>query len=185
MRYKQKIFKIPIFGGKVIVAQGGDIHKVSKKFKVTWNEEESKESLDGVYGFVFNYLDESKRRYLVWFKEEPSVNTIVHECVHIVNRLFMDIGLELDERNDEAQAYVTGYISELIFNNVKYKLKDAEKQTKSSKKIEGLDKKGQKKSGTEGKEDNRNEGIPQNNGGGAEEDIRTTSSPSTTRVIRR
>jgi len=32
------------------------------------------------------------------------------ECVHLVNAIFLDCGQQLDRENDEAQAYLTGFL---------------------------------------------------------------------------
>lgn len=47
--------------------------------------------------------------------EEPiKTKIIVHEIVHLVNYIFERLGLELNTRNDEPQAYITGWVFEQV-----------------------------------------------------------------------
>lgn len=46
--------------------------------------------------------------------DKVNSRVIVHECVHIVNFIFKSKGIDLHLDNDEAQAYLTDYIFELI-----------------------------------------------------------------------
>lgn len=48
--------------------------------------------------------------YFVAFTPSCTLKTVVHECVHIVNKVFRDRGIELDVNNDEPQAYFTGWV---------------------------------------------------------------------------
>lgn len=58
--------------------------------------------------------DESKfKSYVVAFEYfEGSI--IAHEIVHIINYIYLDIGIHLDRENDEHQAYLTGW----LFNEI-------------------------------------------------------------------
>lgn len=67
--------------------------------------------------YVLTYEDSNA--ISVTFQEnklEPTI--IVHEVVHIVNRIFAFKGVELDLNNDESQAYLTEY----IFNEIHKRL---------------------------------------------------------------
>ena len=46
----------------------------------------------------------------VFDKNKITPSLIVHETVHLVNRLFIFKGVELDAKNDETQAYLTEYV---------------------------------------------------------------------------
>lgn len=53
------------------------------------------------------------KHYIVAF-ESKNNSLIAHEVVHLVNYIFLDIGIELDRINDENQAYLTGWLFETI-----------------------------------------------------------------------
>lgn len=54
--------------------------------------------------------------------KDAAISTIVHECVHIVNFIFGVHGVELDENNDEHQAYYMTWIFEQCEKFMKTKL---------------------------------------------------------------
>ena len=104
---KTKKIEIPIFTGTLIIHRDKDLKAVSKKYKT--------KSLEA-YGAV-SLRGESPREYIVAFEGyDPSL--IAHEVVHVVNFIFLDCGQELDRVNDEAQAYLTGWVFEQIYNFV-------------------------------------------------------------------
>ena len=51
-----------------------------------------------------------------WIKNSdyPTAGTIAHEAKHLVNKIFQDIGQELDLENDEAECYLLGWIVDEI-----------------------------------------------------------------------
>ena len=57
-----------------------------------------------------SFSEENKALYVVFDKNKMTPSLIVHETVHIVNRLFIFKGVELDAKNDETQAYLTEYV---------------------------------------------------------------------------
>jgi hypothetical protein len=58
-----------------------------------------------------------------------SPSTIAHEAVHVVNYIFEHVGVHLDTNNDEAQAYLTGYVVELMHKTIsKYGLNTNKKR---------------------------------------------------------
>ena len=64
---------------------------------------------------VFNNVKKSGFiEYVVVFTKLPQSRTIAHECVHLVNFLYIDRGVELDRYNDEPQAYLIGWFYEEI-----------------------------------------------------------------------
>lgn len=53
---------------------------------------------------------------LVWFPDIDKFKSrnITHESVHAANVIFHDLGIEVDTANDEAQAYLAGFVSDCI-----------------------------------------------------------------------
>jgi len=110
---KEKTINIPIFGGRLTMIFCNDLEEVSKRYKT--------DSLSN-YGAV-TMKDESRfKDYIVAF-EWYDHSLIAHEIVHIINYLFLDVGVELDRVNDETQAYLTGY----LFKKIKKFIKNSKK----------------------------------------------------------
>lgn len=100
MKFKQ-IF-IPIYFGKLIIIVTDDYAKVDAMYNT--------QIQDNLYeAVVFEIKDRDE--HVVVFKEgRISWSVIAHEVVHIVNRIFLKCGIELDRENDEPQAYLTGWV---------------------------------------------------------------------------
>ena len=47
-----------------------------------------------------------------------SHNTIAHEVVHLVNAVFRRVGIDPDRKNDEADAYFTGWVTEWVYRSL-------------------------------------------------------------------
>jgi len=84
-----------------------DLNEVAKKYGI-------KSDLSNYGAFVDNTPWKPFKNYIVAFSCTYDNSLIAHECVHLVNRLFLDIGMKLNLKNDEAQAYLTGYFFEKI-----------------------------------------------------------------------
>lgn len=53
--------------------------------------------------------------FWIQFKALPtSLDTISHEIVHLVNAVCKSRGIKLDPDNDEAQAYLTGWVTSVV-----------------------------------------------------------------------
>jgi hypothetical protein len=104
----KKKFKIPLYFHNLTIIQTDDFQAIEKMYKVT--------DLSDDYAAVV--FENSQSIVMVCdFKVTPSI--IAHEAVHIVNSVFLTTGMELDRINDEAQAYLTGWIVEKIHSVVK------------------------------------------------------------------
>jgi len=107
---KKKTIEIPIYCAKLTIIFDKDLSFVEKKYKT--------KSLKD-FGAV-TLKDESKyRNYVVAF-EYYSGSIIAHEIVHIINYIYKDCGIKLDGKNDENQAYLTGW----LFDEIESFLKD-------------------------------------------------------------
>jgi hypothetical protein len=53
----------------------------------------------------------------IFFKPNPSINDIVHECWHVIARIFEHVGAKLDR--DEMVAYHLAYLTEKVFKFVR------------------------------------------------------------------
>lgn len=74
----------------------------------------------GNYLMVYNIKSISQTDH-----EAEIVNTITHETCHVVNMIFKKIGIYLDEENDEAQAYASGWIAGEVYKTyLTFKIKE-------------------------------------------------------------
>lgn len=105
---KTKKLSIPIFYGELIIVKYKDYKEVNKKF----NQNISKR-YDAV---VFQDESVNHTKLIAAFHGKPSNNVIAHECVHLVNHIFINNKMGLDPYNDEPQAYLTGWFFKQIEN---------------------------------------------------------------------
>jgi len=112
-----KKISIPIYFGYLIIVKYEDEEEFGKKYNVDVKNCEA-----------IVLANRTNRRgvseYLVGlngnYRTKGSV--IAHEAVHLCNNIFKDRGLMLDVTNDEAQAYLTGWLFEQIDDFlIKYK----------------------------------------------------------------
>ncbi len=82
-----------------------DVPKINKKYKgleIVWDDQTAAWTNDHFYednilGVCFDVTQ--------W-----DADTVAHEAVHVVNRTYEHAGAKLDTKNDEPQAYLTGWI---------------------------------------------------------------------------
>lgn len=61
----------------------------------------------------------NSKHCLIRFYKTADINTIAHECFHMVTLLMDFIGLKFDlNHNDEAYAYLLGYLVEEIYKKI-------------------------------------------------------------------
>jgi len=124
MAYKTRI-KNKTYGLSVKICISEDFSK----------EEYLKESLEGDYSDCNAITFKIEGQPLeVWFSAKnikyPAffASVVAHECVHVVNRVYIDRGIELDKHNDEPQAYLLSFFVEQIHRHVeKYKKRKTKK----------------------------------------------------------
>lgn len=109
MIYKKKI-KIPIYITSFTVFFYDDIDELNKLFY----------KKDLVVSYEYNGWLATRNDDIYigfWIKDNnyPTAGTIAHEAKHLVNKIFQDIGQELDLENDEAECYLLGWIVDEIY----------------------------------------------------------------------
>lgn len=117
---KKKTIKIPIYFGQfIIILDNENWENVNKIYckKLKWDRPAD----EGDDAFVFGDIDNGFSKYIVAFKSNPTGKIIAHDCVHLVNKLFKDRGIELYHDNDEAYAYMLAWFFEQIENFFKSK----------------------------------------------------------------
>lgn len=107
-----KITKIDIpiyFGTLIVIVTDGGMQEVKEKFSI-------KEDVSKYSAFVWAKNEDGFPEYYISIDKNVSNHLIAHEVVHLVNYLFIDKGIKLDRKNDEAQAYLTGWFFQQIEN---------------------------------------------------------------------
>lgn len=64
------------------------------------------------------YYDVDGHCPITIFLGKPTAGIIAHECVHAAHAVFDTIGIKPDLVNDEAMAYLVGYLVESITSNI-------------------------------------------------------------------
>ena len=103
---KKVTIAIPIYYGTLVIIKANNWDKAIKKYNIEGNTN----------GFGAMVFKDYKDRYVALFRNNPSPAVIAHEAVHVVNHVFEDRFMKLDPLNDEAQAYLTGWVVEQIHN---------------------------------------------------------------------
>ncbi len=100
----KKVIKIPIFQCKLTVILDKDLKYITKKYN----------TIDlSNYGAITMRVPNKHSEYIIAFEyDEGSI--IAHEIVHLINYIFEDKHVELDLKNDETQAYLTGWLFKKI-----------------------------------------------------------------------
>ncbi len=124
---------IPLYAG----SKKSKVHILGAKGEVEWNK-----GLDKIRSFsgdedleLFSIYEasaqvittESKKLgshfWVIFDTDRLSINTLGHECQHLVNQISMSRGIIHDVENDEPQAYLMGWIIEQVYNTLKTKIK--------------------------------------------------------------
>ena len=56
---------------------------------------------------------------LVYVDDKSDFGTITHEATHVTSFIFDYVGQDLDAINDEAAAYLTGYVAQRFMENIR------------------------------------------------------------------
>ena len=63
--------------------------------------------------------DEKIQAFVMYILDSSDIGTVTHEAVHLTNQIFYYLGQELDPLNDEAQAYLTGYLAKVFMEKIR------------------------------------------------------------------
>lgn len=66
--------------------------------------------------------DENSTCIYLFIKDDTTLATLVHECVHIVVRIFDIIGMKINRDTEEMFAYLEGFIFKKVYNLMTKKL---------------------------------------------------------------
>ncbi len=111
--YEEKIIKMPLYPGQLVLVATNDVEKIHKKTKCG-NEDE-------IYAFCIRAYYKDYLSYFIVIdvkhenlnkknKEIKLASIIAHESLHVVNKLFTMIGTKHDTQNDEPASYLIGWV---------------------------------------------------------------------------
>jgi hypothetical protein len=108
--YKFEI-KVPIYNCTCKIIIDNDIVKTINNYgkRNKWDKHDY-----NVHGLAVNPGD-MQEYYIFYAIDSLNVNTIVHEITHLVDYILEDRAIE---NEGEAKAYLTGYISEKVFDYI-------------------------------------------------------------------
>lgn len=112
-----KTIKIPIYGVKWTIEFVDSISDIEKKYGIT--DTESNTAI---------FLSKGSRYATIYEKSYLTPGIIAHECKHLVNKLFYNLGVDLDHMNDEAECYLLNWLVDKVDeirenNEIPYKLR--------------------------------------------------------------
>lgn len=111
MNSKLKIYrkKIDIFHYTLEICVADDLQNAAKKYSCD-------EDLERYEAVVLTQNNISK--VIVIIHHNASIGVISHEAVHAANEILDYVGIDMSYKNDEAQAYLVGYIAEFIHKKI-------------------------------------------------------------------
>lgn len=112
------VVDVSIYNTYVIVVIGDKKH-INKYLSKHGFKKIDTSDVEGAAGYTFQ-LEEG---ILLWLKHKPPfpayhMGCLVHEIFHCAEFILSKVGIKLSNKSDEAYAYLMGYITENIFNNL-------------------------------------------------------------------
>lgn len=108
-------FNIPFpqYNTKITVVVVDDFEKVVKEYKLEYFDAEN--SFDA---FVYYDSEDNSLPIYMFLRTETPMDIIVHECIHVTNRLLSHHGIVYTENEDEILAYYTQYIFRTVIKEL-------------------------------------------------------------------
>lgn len=101
----KETIKIPIYFGNLVILQLENLSEINKDYNLNLGINHE--------ACVFDEISpKGIHNYVIAFEAKVTLKIIAHECIHLVNRVFIDRGIKLDLTNDEPQAYLMGWFFE-------------------------------------------------------------------------
>jgi hypothetical protein len=113
LHFYKKIVKVPIYYGNLIIIFSNDNDKVEKTVNC------NKGAIGYLYAFTFHgFVCRGAESWAVcynfWTETPISIGTITHEAIHAAHRILHAREIEPDFVNDEAEAYLAGWIADQV-----------------------------------------------------------------------
>ena len=131
--YRQKIIKCPLYTTRVCFVVTDEVKELHKRHPHI----EELELEDPLFGHTIRtgivIPNEEEMARCVFIVLNPNykfgefkftAGCIAHECLHATNTILSHVGIKADYDNDEAQAYLMGYLTDQITEFIKPYWKD-------------------------------------------------------------
>lgn len=80
---------------------------------------------------VFSWLPENNE-LILFFKDKPSTTDIVHESVHVCDRILAWVGCQHPQKSNEVNSYLTTHIVNVVLKAKKKHNKESKKRSKKT-----------------------------------------------------
>lgn len=102
-------FYCEIYMVNIYFYQGISGEETSASLKKYLNLNFDSKRFDGAGGKALEF---ESGDYVVWTKKtgKKALSTLTHECLHVANMILKAKGISVDLENDEAQAYLLGWL---------------------------------------------------------------------------
>jgi hypothetical protein len=115
MRERHTTINFDAFGQyRVVVVVSSDINSAIEKRLDVLKERKTPQDLESCRAITY-HLDDIKES-IIFLRNNPSIADIVHECWHVVYRMFEYFGADLE---DETVAYHLNYLCQQVYNFVR------------------------------------------------------------------
>jgi hypothetical protein len=114
------VIEMPIYGGKILVCVAADPWVALRDAKLPRGGYRKKDSTT-----LEAWVEETKKpeiapngekvRWIVALRDNCTLNTLAHECYHLTNFLAAWYGLTTDAGEDEAPAYIHGWLVDQVY----------------------------------------------------------------------
>ena len=124
--YYKKVFKVPLYPFWYAIVVTDEVKKL-KKLPIEERDTSDMNTEDSIYATTFRDAHEERpdgRKYhcphiVLNFRNGYSRMTrgvVAHELVHLRSILFKELGIKVNLKNDEPEAYVMGDITDTVLN---------------------------------------------------------------------
>lgn len=120
---RSKTVDIPIYFGSITIIHAASQQEIDKVYN---------HGFKGVYSGIVWKSDNDFTELFCAFVGDVDNSTIAHECVHLVNHIYISRGIEPDCHNDEPQAYLTGWFFSEIFKFLNEEVRNTSKRKEKS-----------------------------------------------------
>lgn len=122
-RFKYQFAEVPLYGSGLHIIIAEDLAAAYKAAGFL----ENKHNMNSYGAWAWDQTTAQGHGLYALFRPKASGGLVAHEAVHLTNCVFRRCCIKLDVKNDEPQAYLTGWIAGQIANALANKQLEAKK----------------------------------------------------------
>lgn len=112
-------FKCEPYGANIIFYSDATGDQVNKHMGKKYNVDMDCTKQDAGATIKEAHLTEDGTlQYFSWIADPQDIVTLVHECIHLANRILRDRGITVTPTDDETLAYYHGYLFKVLWNEM-------------------------------------------------------------------